>query len=116
MSTKPFGNESFTEEERLRLKQMLSEHLGPDELSTRKGAGAKELTYVEGFYVFQLANEIFGESGWSSQVISITDDFCTEANGTTTGFMNQLSSMTSRPLNNYLFLPITSLPLPQSSR
>jgi recombination DNA repair RAD52 pathway protein len=34
-----------------------------------------KLSYIEGWKVVNLANEIFGFDGWSSQIINTTVDF-----------------------------------------
>lgn len=43
-------------------------------LSTRPGGGGMTLTYLEGYYVIQQLNEIFGEAGWSTYIGEITFD------------------------------------------
>ncbi|KAA1138460.1 DNA repair protein rad52 [Puccinia graminis f. sp. tritici] len=57
------------------LQSILSKQLGPEFLSTRPGAGGSKLTYIEGWRVIALANEIFGYDGWSSETKSIEVDF-----------------------------------------
>ncbi|KAI8461789.1 DNA repair protein Rad52/59/22, partial [Phakopsora pachyrhizi] len=57
------------------LSCLLAKQLGPEFLSTRSGAGGCKLTYVEGWRVIALANEIFGHDGWSSETKSIEVDF-----------------------------------------
>jgi hypothetical protein len=49
--------------------------LGPEHLATRAGAGGGKLTYIEGWRVINLANEVFGFDGWSSEVKSLEVDF-----------------------------------------
>ncbi|KAI9624323.1 hypothetical protein H4Q26_016893 [Puccinia striiformis f. sp. tritici PST-130] len=57
------------------LQSILSKQLGPEYLSTRPGAGGSKLTYIEGWRVIALANEVFGYDGWSSETKSIEVDF-----------------------------------------
>lgn len=46
-----------------RIQALLSKKLGPEFLSTRQGGGGTKLTYIEGWRVINLANEIFGYNG-----------------------------------------------------
>lgn len=46
-----------------RIQGLLSKKLGPEFLSTRQGGGGTKLTYIEGWRVINLANEIFGFNG-----------------------------------------------------
>ena len=39
--------------------------------------GTGYLSYIEGWRALNLANEIFGFNGWSSNIISLTVDFVT---------------------------------------
>lgn len=48
-----------------RLQALLSKKLGPEYLSTRPGGGSTTLTYIEGWRVINLANEVFGYNGES---------------------------------------------------
>ncbi|OAV88842.1 hypothetical protein PTTG_04456 [Puccinia triticina 1-1 BBBD Race 1] len=57
------------------LQSILSKQLGPEYLSNRPGAGGCKLTYIEGWRVIALANEVFGFDGWSSETKSIEVDF-----------------------------------------
>ncbi|PLW14357.1 hypothetical protein PCANC_20896 [Puccinia coronata f. sp. avenae] len=57
------------------LQTVLSKQLGPEYLSSRAGAGGSKLTYIEGWRVIALANEVFGYDGWSSETKSIEVDF-----------------------------------------
>lgn len=51
-----------------RIQAILSKKLGPEFLSTRQGGGGTKLTYIEGWRVINLANDIFGYNGQSSRV------------------------------------------------
>lgn len=46
-----------------RIQEILQRKLGPEYLSTRQGGGGTKLTYIEGWRVINLANEIFGYNG-----------------------------------------------------
>ena len=54
---------------------LLARQLGPEYLSTRSGGGGAKLTYVEGWRIINLANEVFGFNGWSTEVKSLELDF-----------------------------------------
>ncbi|KAI4522836.1 Rad52/22 family double-strand break repair protein-domain-containing protein, partial [Schizophyllum commune] len=60
------------------LQHKLNQKLGPEYLSTRPGGGGSKLTYTAGWQIINLANEVFGFNGWSTNVISLTVDFCDE--------------------------------------
>ncbi|PFH50628.1 hypothetical protein AMATHDRAFT_60766 [Amanita thiersii Skay4041] len=58
------------------LQVKLNQKLGPEYISHRPGpSGGPKLTYVEGWKIINLANEVFGFNGWSSRVVSITTDY-----------------------------------------
>jgi DNA repair and recombination protein RAD52 len=58
------------------LQAKLNQRLGPEYISQRPGpGGGPKLTYAEGWKIINLANEVFGFNGWSSNVISLTTDF-----------------------------------------
>lgn len=61
----------------------MSRFLGPEFISTRKGSGNQNLSYVQGCHVFRVANEIFGYDGWSSEIKQRDVRYCSksEANG-----------------------------------
>lgn len=44
--------------------------LGPEWVSTRKGAGNQNVPYISGSHAIRLANRIFGSDGWSSEIKS----------------------------------------------
>lgn len=54
---------------------MLSKKLGPEYLTSRQGPGGGKLTYIEGWRVMNLANEVFGFNGWSTAVKDLSIDF-----------------------------------------
>ncbi|KAF8068738.1 hypothetical protein FPV67DRAFT_1087668 [Lyophyllum atratum] len=58
------------------LQAKLNQKLGPEYISQRPGpGGGPKLTYAEGWKIINLANEVFGFNGWSSNVVSLTTDF-----------------------------------------
>lgn len=58
------------------LKAKLDQRLGPEYISQRPGpGGGPKLTYIEGWKVINVANEVFGFDGWASSITSLTVDF-----------------------------------------
>jgi DNA repair and recombination protein RAD52 len=58
------------------LQAKLDRKLGPEYISQRPGpGGGPKLTYVEGWKVINLANEVFGFNGWSSSIVNLSTDF-----------------------------------------
>ncbi|KAI0066893.1 hypothetical protein BV25DRAFT_1795820 [Artomyces pyxidatus] len=54
----------------------LNRRLGPEYLSQRPSpGGGPQLTYVEGWKIIGLANEVFGYNGWSSTITKMETDF-----------------------------------------
>lgn len=78
-SQSPFSNDSISEETAKRIATLqvkLDRKLGPEFISQRPGpGGGPKLTYVEGWKVINLANEVFGFNGWSSSVVNQSADF-----------------------------------------
>ena len=74
-----FANDSISEESARKLASLqvkLNQKLGPEYISQRPGpGGGPKLTYVEGWKIINLANEVFGFNGWSSSIVSMTVDF-----------------------------------------
>lgn len=64
----------FTSSERHQLNEILNKPLGPEYLSYRSGSFGR-LTYITGGVAVQLANEIFGFDGWSSEIKDTTIDY-----------------------------------------
>lgn len=59
-----FGAEVYSDEERIhRMQRLLAMKLAPEEVATRSGPGGSKLSYVEGYRVINIANEIFGFNG-----------------------------------------------------
>ncbi|KAF7347536.1 hypothetical protein MVEN_01510000 [Mycena venus] len=68
-----------------RLQAKLNQKLGPEFISAGPG-DAPKLTYTEGWKVINVANEVFGFEGWSSNIVSLTTDYMDcdeETRGTT---------------------------------
>lgn len=59
------------QQKREEIKQKLSEKVEKNILSTRKGAGGGNFTYIESWKAIEIANEIFGPDGWSCHVKEI---------------------------------------------
>lgn len=72
----------YTEEERKRIQGLLDKVLGPEYVSSRPSAGGQRVSYIEGWKALNLANEVFGFNGWSSELISTQVDFL-DVHGTT---------------------------------
>ncbi len=67
--------QKYTFEEWTRIAKQLNKQLGPEFLSQRPGPSGRTLTYIEGKTAIQLANEIFGFNGWSTEIKEIKIDF-----------------------------------------
>lgn len=63
------------------IQAKLQKKLGPEFVSKRIGFGKNKVAYVEGWKVINLANQIFGYNGWSTDVKSVTVDFLDERQG-----------------------------------
>lgn len=59
------------------LQAKLNLRLGPEYISQRPAPGSSgKLSYIEGWKIIGLANEVFGFNGWSSNIVSLNVDFC----------------------------------------
>ncbi|AGO14106.1 AaceriAER306Cp [[Ashbya] aceris (nom. inval.)] len=63
------------------IQAKLDKRLGPEYISKRVGHGTTRVAYIEGWKAINLANQIFGFNGWSSEVKSVTVDFMDERQG-----------------------------------
>ncbi|SCV05641.1 LANO_0H11958g1_1 [Lachancea nothofagi CBS 11611] len=63
------------------IQTKLDKKLGPEYISKRIGFGASRVAYIEGWKAINLANQIFGYNGWSTEVKNITIDFMDESQG-----------------------------------
>lgn len=68
----------YTAQEIATLQSRLEKQLGPEYISSRPGAGGQKVHYVAAEKCIQLANEIFGFNGWSSQIKEVQVDFVEE--------------------------------------
>ncbi len=64
----------YTEEEACDIQERLDTKLTASHLSYRPAAQGT-VAYLEGWRAFNLANEVFGFDGWSSEILSFTIDF-----------------------------------------
>lgn len=67
--------EPFKKEEWSQISTKLSQQLGPEFLAQRPGPSGKPLTYIEGKTAINIANDIFGFNGWSTELKDTTIDF-----------------------------------------
>ncbi|RVD90759.1 Rad52-like DNA repair and recombination protein [Tubulinosema ratisbonensis] len=72
---------SIKKKTRKRIQSLLSKKLGPEYISYRQGFNGTKLAYIEGWVAISIANNIFGYDGWSSEIKSVTLDFCDESVG-----------------------------------
>ncbi|KAK9365124.1 hypothetical protein V1509DRAFT_634053 [Lipomyces kononenkoae] len=66
---------SWTEAEVAVLQAKLDRQLGPEYISSRPSPGGGTAYYLEGWKAINLANEVFGFNGWSSEIKSIHEDY-----------------------------------------
>ncbi|OBT49786.1 hypothetical protein VE04_09540, partial [Pseudogymnoascus sp. 24MN13] len=76
----------YTAQEIASLQSRLQKQLGPEYISSRSGPGGQKLHYIPADKCIQLANEVFGFNGWSSQIKELQVDFVDE--NPTTGKVN----------------------------
>lgn len=68
----------YTAAEIATLQSRLEKQLGPEYISTRPGNGGGKVHYLAAEKVINLANEVFGFNGWSSQIQNVQIDFVDE--------------------------------------
>ena len=71
-----FINSSFND-----IQAKLDKKLGPEYISKRIGFGSNRVAYIEGWRAINLANQIFGYNGWSTEVKQVIVDFLDERQG-----------------------------------
>ncbi|KAK5963691.1 recombinase RAD52 PWA37_004016 [Arxiozyma heterogenica] len=71
-----FSNSSFND-----IQAKLDKKLGPEYISKRIGFGSNRVAYIEGWRAINLANQIFGYNGWSTEVKQVIIDFLDERQG-----------------------------------
>ncbi|KAI0999670.1 DNA repair and recombination protein rhm52 [Podosphaera aphanis] len=69
---------AYTAQEIATLQARLEKKLGPEYLSCRSGPGGQKMHYITADKCIQLANEVFGFNGWSSQIMACQVDFVDE--------------------------------------
>lgn len=79
----PNGQEvqGYTVKELTEMKIALNRKLGPEFISKRQGPGCN-VQYLEGWKAINLANEIFGPNGWSTELKEFKVDYIEERSGT----------------------------------
>ncbi|KAH9223795.1 hypothetical protein DL95DRAFT_352672 [Leptodontidium sp. 2 PMI_412] len=68
----------YTAQETAILQARLEKQLGPEYISSRTGPSNQKVHYLAAEKSIQLANEVFGFNGWSSQIMDIQVDFVDE--------------------------------------
>ncbi|KAG5363812.1 DNA repair and recombination protein [Yarrowia sp. B02] len=69
-------NIPYSRSEERQVSDLLKHNLGPEFISKRPSPGGRSVHYLEGWKVFNLANEIFGFNGWRSEIIKLEVDYC----------------------------------------
>lgn len=69
---------TYTAQQIATLQSRLDKQLGPEYISSRPGAGGQKVQYLAAEKSINLANEVFGFNGWSSQIRDIQVDFADE--------------------------------------
>ncbi|KAL3424435.1 DNA repair and recombination protein rhm52 [Phlyctema vagabunda] len=69
----------YTAQEIATLQSRLEKQLGPEYISSRAGPGGQKVHYIAAEKCIQLANEVFGFNGWSSQIMNTQVDFVDES-------------------------------------
>ncbi|PWN20510.1 Rad52/22 double-strand break repair protein, partial [Microstroma glucosiphilum] len=58
------------------MQAKLNQRLGPEYVSSRAGpGGGPKLHYLEGWKAIDLANDVFGFNGWSTNLVRLDTDF-----------------------------------------
>jgi DNA repair and recombination protein RAD52 len=68
----------YTAQEIATLQTRLERQLGPEYISARSGPSGHKVHYIAAEKCIQLANEVFGFNGWSSEIKDISVDFLDE--------------------------------------
>lgn len=69
----------YTAQEIAQLQSRLDKQLGPEYISSRQGPGGGKVHYLAAEKVINLANEVFGFNGWSSEIKDVTIDYVSGA-------------------------------------
>ena len=70
----------FTSDEVKDIQKKLDASIDADSIQFRPSAQGS-VAYVEGWRALSLANEVFGFNGWSSEILSLSVDFCDNEGG-----------------------------------
>lgn len=70
-----FVPKQYTPQEQKEISEKLERILGPEYVSFRPGGNGQRVSYIEGWKALNLANEIFGFNGWSTELIGTQVDF-----------------------------------------
>jgi DNA repair and recombination protein RAD52 len=65
----------FNQSQAARIARNLEKKLGPEFISYRTGSNMTRLAYLEGWTAINLANQIFGFNGWSSEIRDLRVDY-----------------------------------------
>ncbi|TLD22572.1 recombination protein Rad52 [Venturia nashicola] len=65
----------YSAQEIAQLQSRLDKQLGPEYISSRQGPGGGKVHYLAAEKVINLANEVFGFNGWSSEIKDVTIDY-----------------------------------------
>ncbi|PJF20062.1 Rad52/22 double strand DNA break repair [Paramicrosporidium saccamoebae] len=79
----PRKNVPFSPEDTLRIQKQLDVPVDVEHIAFRPSAQGT-VAYVEGWRALHLANEVFGFSGWSSEILSLATDFVDTEGGRVT--------------------------------
>lgn len=66
---------NYTTEEKNEIQVNLNKVLGPEYVSSRSNGNGPKVSYIEGWRILNLANEVFGFNGWNSELITTEVDF-----------------------------------------
>ncbi|KAN0042512.1 hypothetical protein ACTFIV_005079 [Dictyostelium citrinum] len=69
-----FGKRKFSEEEAKRIQELLSKNVDSSVLKIREVPGGNKSAYLEVEGAIKLANDLFGDDGWSLKIISMSQD------------------------------------------
>lgn len=70
-----FGSRPFSADELHRIQQGLMKKLPRSCLSERSAGAGGKVSYIEGHRVIDHANQVLGFDGWSSSLLSLTQDY-----------------------------------------
>ncbi|KAK9473314.1 RAD52 DNA repair protein, partial [Dipodascopsis tothii] len=73
-----FGG-GWTTTETEAMRRGLERQLGPEYISVRPAPGGARVHYLEGWKAINLANEVFGFNGWSSEIKNVQVDYMHES-------------------------------------